>query len=232
VRSFVTKKSGLGKDQFEELARAFSKSPLVASSTLSGVFESTRGFDCIFQASGRSALEHRFAAVRPWLDLALGGAALELLRPWWARKRIARMPNAWYLNVLSVPPRQSVKRHVDATLRKPSQVENAVPEVVSVLYLSVPKRSTGALHLFDGAHAIARINPRENYCVHFAGHLAHEVTVNHDPVSTRISLVIEQYHFEQPALDRLPVFKLESRAGFGAFLELHHGLSASLQRDE
>ena len=37
----------------------------------------------------------------------------------------------------------------------------------------------------------------------------------------RASLVIEQYHFADEALARLPKFKLDSRAGFKAYLTHH-----------
>jgi hypothetical protein len=233
VRPFVFKKSNLSVGQFEAIRQTFSNSPLLGESTLAGPFESSRGFGCTFHSSGRNKFEERFPAVIPWLNISLASHALESLRPWWRSRQFKRIPNAWYLNVLAVPTGTNVARHVDATLRKGAQVDDAVPEVVSVLYLSVPKGKAGALCLFNGGTRVATIEPKENYCVHFEGHLAHEVMSNEVSGTTRLSLVVEQYYFEDEALARLTEFQLESRAGFGAFLKLHQTVpSRGLQLDE
>ena len=64
--------------------------------------------------------------------------------------------------------------------------------------------------------------PEANAVLHFRGDLAHEVCAfEAGPGALRASLVIEQYHFGPDALERLPEFQLESRAGFGAYLKHH-----------
>ncbi len=176
-----------------------------------------------FREEGRSRVIDRFPALSPHFEKVLGAPAVRALTPFWRRK-LTRIPNAWYLNVLLVSSGGTVARHVDATLRKPSGVEDAVPEVVSVLYLTIPSKHGGELALWDGPSAVAKLVPEENAVLHFRGDLAHEVCAFAAPEGLlRASLVIEQYYFAADALSRLPEFSLESRAGFGAFLEHHSG---------
>ena len=179
------------------------------------------GFGVTFRAAGRDQVLERFPSLAPWFDLTLGAPAVRALTPWW-RRRLERIPNAWYLNVLLVSEGGTVARHVDATLRKPAAADEALPEMVSVLYLAVPPARGGELQLWDGPNDLGCISPRANHAVHFRGDLAHEVRAfEAGSGALRASLVIEQYHFEPEALERLPHFQLESRAGFGAFLEHH-----------
>jgi hypothetical protein len=221
VREFWSKRGALPAPQFAALRETFLASPLVGGSTLAGPFEASRGFAVTFRTEGRTRVLDRFAGLAPYFDLVMGEPAIRALTPWWRRK-LTRIPNAWYLNVLLVSPGGTVARHVDATLRKQSGVDTAVPEVVSVLYLTIPSKKGGELRLWSGPNEIARLVPEENAVLHFRGDLAHEVCSFDAPEGVhRASLVIEQYHFEPDALARLPEFQLESRAGFGAFLKHH-----------
>jgi hypothetical protein len=210
--------------QFSALRGSLLASPLVGRSTLAGPFQSSRGFAVIFKEEGRAKLTERFPSLRPYLDSVLGMPAVRSMTPWWVRT-LTRIPNAWYLNVLLVSEGGTVARHVDATLRKPAKESEAVPELVSVLYLSVPKARGGELQLWDGPTPITRVAPKENTLLHFRGDLAHAVNAFEGAANeVRASLVIEQYHFGADALARLPEFKLESRAGFSAFLSHHESL--------
>lgn len=223
VREYRSQKGALPEPQFVALRDALLASPLVGRSTLAGPFQSSRGFAVIFKADGREKVLARFPTLAPWLDAVLGEPSVRALTPWWRRK-LERVPNAWYLNVLLVSEGGTVARHVDATLRKPSGAADAIPELVSVLYLAVPPTRGGELQLWDGPNSVARLSPRENSAVHFRGDLAHEVCAfEAGSGAIRASLVIEQYCFEPDALERLPAFQLDSRAGFSAFLELHSG---------
>ena len=222
MRGFWSKRSALPPAEFTALRETFLASPLVGGSTLAGPFETSRGFGLTFRDQGRARVLERFPALAPHFELVLGAPAIRALTPFW-RRTLKRIPNAWYMNVLLVSPGGgTVARHVDATLRKQSQVDTAVPEVVSVLYLRVPSKTGGELRLWEGPDEIARLVPEENAILHFRGDLAHEVCAFEAPDGgQRASLVIEQYHFEPEALARLPEFQLESRAGFGAFLKHH-----------
>jgi len=92
---------------------------------------------------------------------------------------------------------------------------------VSVLYLELPRRSRGGeLRLWAHSDVIGTHVPVENELVHFRGDLAHEVCP-FEGQGLRASLVMEQYHLEPQAVARLPAFKLDSRAGFGAYLKAH-----------
>jgi 2OG-Fe(II) oxygenase superfamily len=201
------------------LKTALLASPLVGRSTLAGPFQASRGFAVIFREAGRGEVLRHFPSLGPYFERALGRPAVAALTPWWARP--SRVPNAWYLNVLMVSSKGAVSRHVDATLRKVSGDEAAVPEVVSVLYLQLPTVAGGQLALFDGEQWATTVTPRENLCVHFRGDLAHEVRPFDAEGQLRASLVIEQYHLAEPFLARVPDFRLESKAGFGAYLHHH-----------
>lgn len=214
--------SALPSRDFDALRQALLESPLVGRSTLAGPFQTSRGFAVIFRREGVSKVTARFPTLAPWLDRVLGQASVDALTPWFRRRRPA--PNAWYLNVLLVSEGGTVERHVDATLRKLSGDDHALPQVVSVLYLSVPPVPGGELLLWPSAMVPTRIAPKENTGLHFRGDLAHQVApFEGAPGSLRASLVIEQYHLEPTPLAQLPEFKLESRAGFDAFLAHHAG---------
>ena len=222
MREFKSKRGALPAPAFTALRDALLASPLVGSSTLAGPFEASRGFGVTFREEGRERVIERFAALRPHLETVLGAPGARALTPWW-RRTLHRIPNAWYLNVLLVSAGGTVARHVDATLRKPSGVEDAIPELVSVLYLTIPTSTGGELLLWNGSDPIAKLVPEENALVHFRGDLAHQVCPFEGGTAgaLRASLVVEQYHFAPDALARLPEFSLESRAGFGAYLQHH-----------
>lgn len=224
MREYRHRTRALPAPQFSALRDALLSSPLVGASTLGGPFQSSRGFDVIFKAPGRATVLERFPSLAPWFDLTLGAPAVRALTPWW-RRTLEHIPNAWYLNVLCVSEGGSVARHVDTTLRKKSEVDDAVPRMVSVLYLTVPDAPGGELQLWDGPDPVAKLKPMDNASVHFRGDLAHAVRpFTGAPGKIRASLVIEQYCFSDEVLARLPDFQLDSRAGFGAFLEHHAAL--------
>jgi hypothetical protein len=193
--------------EVEAIREPLLESPLVGRSTLGGSFRASRGFAVTFHGSGREQLEARFPYIAPFLAKAISAGR--------------RKPNAWYLNLLLVPPGAGVGRHVDGTLRGPSGDEDAVPKVVSVLYLAAPG---GALVLSRGAKELGRVAPREGTMVHFNGELDHAVEP-FEGEGTRASLVLEQYHFGPAALARLPELKVDSRAGFQAYLDAHARVS-------
>ncbi|MGV3623275.1 MAG: 2OG-Fe(II) oxygenase [Archangium sp.] len=224
MREFRRQKRALPDAEFAALRDSLLASPLVGRSTLAGPFQSSRGFAVIFKREGRERVEGRFPALKAWFDVVLGEPAVRALTPWWTRS-VTRIPNAWYLNVLLVSEGGTVSRHVDATLRKPAGESEAVPELVTVLYLSVPNARGGTLQLWSGPTPVGEVKPLENSSVHFRGDLAHQVNAfDGAKDAVRASLVIEQYHFADDALARLPDFRLESRAGFSAYLEHHQHL--------
>lgn len=223
----VTRRKALPRPEFEALREALLASPLVGRSTLAGPFQSSRGFAVTFRGdAGRQRVEDRFPSVKPWLEAVLGAPATRVMTPFWRRRRpLERVPNAWYLNVLLVSEGGAVAKHLDVTLREPAGVETCAPQMVSVLYLTVPPQVTGgALMLWDGKKPVAMVTPRENTVLHFRGDLSHAVQAfTGAPTGVRASLVIEQYHFDDEALARLPEFQLDSRAGFEAFMKVHEG---------
>ena len=218
-------RAALPPDQLAPIRDALLSSPFVAKTTLNGLFDHSRGFAISFKDAGRAALAQRFPSLANYFSRVLGEPAVRAVQSWWGRLRRhpVVIPNAWYLNLLLVGEGGKVGPHKDGTLANPAGVPGATPEVVSVLYLHVPRRAGGELVLAREGRLKGVVVPSTGGLLHFKGDLLHEVR----PVegvtdgSPRASLVIEQYHFAEDALARLPDFQLDSRAGFGVFLEHH-----------
>ncbi len=223
----ITIDQALSPARVAQLREALLSSPLVSSSTLAGSFRSSRGFAMTFTAEGRAELERRFPALADFLDLAIRGEPGRALLSF--RKRLLTrrlLPNAWYLNLLLLSEGAGVGRHLDGTLREPSGVTNVVPELVSVLYLSVPapavggELSGGELKLWRGRDEVACHSPLVGQLVHFRGDLDHAVQPfsGASPGALRASLVCEQYLLPPAALARLDPLRVQSKAGFEAYL--------------
>jgi hypothetical protein len=229
VSEFVTHRGAMSAAKLEALREALLSSRFVARSPLMGTFQSSRGFALIFTEAGRAKLEERFPFLRDYLALVMDPASSRGLLPWRERllgpRKERRRPNAFYVNLLLLEPGRGVGRHIDATLQEPSGVPGATPEHVSVLYLNVPEGAKGgALVLSRGAQASGQVRPRPGMLVHFRGDLTHEVQpfTGGPEGAQRASLVCEQYAFEPEALARLPEFRIQSKAGFAAYLQEHH----------
>ncbi len=220
MAEWVAQPQALTGEVLSRLGDAVLASPLVSHSPLAGSFKASRGFAITFTTEGLSRVKERFPEWVPFLDLALQAKCTERLRSW--RERLLGKkpaPNAWYLNVLVLNENAAVGRHLDGTLRGPSGDPTAIPLWVSVLYLAVPAGDGGALRLWRGKHAVAHVQPTPGLLLHFRGNLEHEVTALPPAADLRLSVVLEQYHFAPQFLTALPSFKVESRAGFAAFLE-------------
>lgn len=184
------------------------RSPLLGRSTLAGSFRDSDGFAITFSDPGRAELLNRF----PPLEAALAAlAAPDIFLP--------KAINAWYLNLLRLPAGKGVGRHTDGTLRPVVADDSVLPSCVSVLYLVTPPGS-GALELYDGERLVQSIRPTPGAIVHFEGALEHAVLPSD---AERVSLVLEQYALRPSALAKVPAFKLDSRAGFAAYLADHAG---------
>jgi len=228
VSEFVTHRNAMTAAKLEALREALLSSRFVARSPLMGTFQSSRGFALIFTEAGRAKLEERFPFLQDYLALVMDPASSRGLLPWRARllgpRKERRRPNAFYVNLLLLEPGRGVGRHIDATLQEPSGVPGATPERVSVLYLNVPEGvKGGALVLSRGAQPSGEVRPKPGMLVHFRGDLTHEVQpfTGGPEGALRASLVCEQYAFEPEALARLPEFRIQSKAGFAAYLQEH-----------
>ena len=191
-----------------------------------GTFRASRGFAFIFTFEGRAMLEARFPFLSGYLARVLDPTSARGLLPWRERLLGPRqeriLPNAFYLNLLLLDAGTPVGRHIDATLQEPSGVPGATPRHVSVLYLQVPERAKGGeLRLLRNDVLVGEVRPREGLLVHFRGDLQHEVRAFTGGAegAMRASLVCEQYAFAPEALARIPPFRIQSKAGFAAYLE-------------
>jgi hypothetical protein len=225
VPDFRRHRAVLDAGELAAIRAAILASPLLGRSTLAGSFRASRGFAMTFTHEGRASLVHRFPELGRFLQLALVAPDL---RAWPKRLfgRGAAPPNAFFLNVLAIPAGAGVGRHIDGTLQDATGLPELTPVVVSVLYLQVPQGPGGRLRLFAGEQRLASIAPQEGTLVHFNGSLSHDV----EPVpeaagSLRLSIVCEQYVLAPGPLARVPRLRVESKAGFGAYLEDHRARS-------
>ncbi len=228
MSEYVTHRHALAGPRLQVLREALLASRFVARSPLMGTFQASRGFAFIFTEVGRPALLERFPFLADYLALVRDPATTRGLLPWrerlFGRRSQRPSPNAFYLNLLMLESGKGVGRHIDATLQEPSCVEGAVPEHVSVLYLEVPRGTQGGALILSREHRpVGQVRPRPGLLVQFRGDLQHEVQpfTGGEAGARRVSLVCEQYHFAPEALARLPAFRLQSKAGFAAYLDAH-----------
>jgi hypothetical protein len=216
VPPFVVLDHALPAAACAALHDAVTTSGLLGESPLGGTFLATRGFSITFHRARAPDVVARFPALAPFLALVLDEAHTKTVQP---RPLLggAPIPNAFYLNVLVVPPGAAVGRHIDATLGPPSG--RVIPEAVSVLYLDVPTDLRGGeLVLYARDDEVGRIRPATNRSVLFWGALGHEVTTVHAG-QPRTSIVCEQYALAPGVLSVVPEFKLHSRNGFQSVLD-------------
>jgi hypothetical protein len=166
-----------------------------AVNNLNRDFIGTKGFSVVFQRSGISEVERRFPFFKPYLSVALQPTC-----------------NAFYLNPLLLQTGSRVDPHIDRSLRSYCKTIEP-PAIVSVLYVQVPLALTGGeLVLRCHKRQVGCIRPQLNTILYFQGDLTHSVREVTSPVSTRLSLVCEQYSLLETELQEIPEFVIESRA--------------------
>lgn len=234
MSEYVTHRDALTGPRLESLREALLASRFVARSPLMGSFQASKGFAFIFTEAGKATLLERFPFLADYLSLVMEPKTTRGLLPW--RERLfgpspeRLRPNAFYLNLLLLEAGKGVGRHIDATLSDPSGVRNAVPEHVSVLYLTVPSGVRGgSLHLLREDQLVGSVRPRPGLLAQFRGDLQHEVEpfTGGEAGAIRASLVCEQYAFGPEALARIPPFRIQSKAGFAAYLDAHRDREAA-----
>lgn len=207
---------------FATLREGVLSSKLLGDSPLGGTFQATRGFSITFHRDREGDVLARFPFAQPFFALALDGARVRQVQ----RQPLLGGPpvaNAFYVNVLVVPPGAAVGHHVDATLGPANG--SVIPEAVAVLYLDVPDDLRGgALLLWDRDTQVRAIEPRANRFVMFAGRLGHEVT-SVTASRPRVSIVCEQYALSPGVLSAVPALKVHSRSAFQAVLDDVRGRS-------
>ena len=158
-------------------------------------FVGTKGFSLVFQRSGISEVERHFPFFKPYLSVALQPTC-----------------NAFYLNPLLLQTGSRVDKHIDRSLRSYCKTIQP-PDTVSVLYVQVPDVLEGGdLVLHCHKRQVGCIRPQFNTLLFFQGDLTHSVKEVKSPVSTRLSLVCEQYNLLETELEEIPKFAIESRA--------------------
>lgn len=207
---FTLRPHAVPADELRRLSDALTESALVGKSPLTGTFSASRGFSLVFTADGVDEVKRRFPVLSTFLHTVLAPRVREEMVTRWDRllgQSPLPAPNAFYLNLLLLRAGAGVGPHVDATLREESGVDDATPDLVTVLYLRVPSRG-GVLRLREGRSHITDVSPEPGALLCFAGHLTHEVlpveATGQGNDDTRASLVCEQYHLPAAGLARLP----------------------------
>ncbi len=165
-----------------------------AVNNLNRDFVGTRGFSVVFRHEGLDMLARQFPFFLPYLEQALEPGC-----------------NAFYLNPLLMRENSRVDPHIDRSLRSYCKTVEP-PATVSVLYVQVPvELSGGELVLRTPRRQVGQIRPQANTLLHFQGDLTHSVNAL-KTAATRLSLVCEQYILDEPELEQIPVFTIESRS--------------------
>jgi hypothetical protein len=234
AKAFEFQEGFADKAQLQALQAELSSHPLVGPSPLKGSFYQTRGFAITFTRAGIPKLKERFRSLIPFLDATCSKPLAGPKSLWPRRSQAAERATLFYLNLLLVPAGTWVGRHIDATLRGKHGLTEILPRRVSVLWLETPSELEGGkLELFDGTKLLENIQPKEGNLVHFRGDLAHGITpvvMNAEPTAdnlalVRASIVCEQYLLAPEELDLFEPFKVQSKAGFSAFLKDAHARS-------
>ncbi len=195
-RAFELVPHALPVDSVSQMLMAAERSDFAGANPLADSFGGSRGFGVRWRAEAKPAL----LSLIPWIEPFV---AQVMAWPWSAGTMRRPEPNAYYLNLLILPPGVGSGLHVDRTLNG-----EASPEIVSVLYLRVPRSRGGRLVLREHGRPIALIRPEAGNAVHFAGHLTHGVTPVTDSDDARVSLVCEQYHVPDSALAEIPYLEI------------------------
>jgi len=183
-----------------KLAAGIRACPQFTVNNLNRDFVGTRGFSVVFHRSGLPRVAAEFPCFAPFLERALRSDC-----------------NAFYLNPLELRPGSRVDPHIDRSLRAYCK-DIEMPVQVSVLYVEVPAGMRGGeLVLARGQRRLAKIAPRANLLVEFAGDLTHSVErldESLDGGGARLSLVCEQYALLDDELEQVPEYAIESRARY------------------
>ncbi len=213
------------------MREALMASILVGKNVLTGTFEGTRGFSIIFKRDGLPKLRERLPEALPFLDLVLTDQAQQALRSWPGRilgGRYLKSTNAFYFNLLVMPPKSRVTPHVEGTLTTACGLDWHTPVANSVFYLHAPKAGGGQLCVHGKGGHRHTVIPRLGTLAHFRGDLLHEVLPTHaaeagdnsaDFSSQRISLVCEQYRIDPAQLHRVPSYQVDSRGYFDRIMK-------------
>lgn len=181
-------------DYLSELQGQILACPYFAVNNLNRDFVGTKGFSVVFQRSGIGEVERRFPFFKPYLSVALQSTC-----------------NAFYINPLLLMTGSRVDPHIDRSLRSYCKTIQP-PAVVSVLYVQVPPALIGGeLVLHCHKRQVGCIRPQFNTLLYFQGDLTHSVNQVTSPLSTRLSLVCEQYSLSDTELQEIPKFTIESR---------------------
>jgi len=195
-RAFELVPCALPADSVSQMLMAAEQSDFASANPLADSFDGSRGFGVRWRAEAKSAL----LSLIPWIEPFVGQV---MAWPWSAGDMRRPEPNAYYLNLLILPRGVGSGLHVDRTLNG-----EASPEIVSVLYLRVPKSRGGRLVLREHGRPIALIRPEAGSAVHFSGHLTHGVNPVMDSDDARVSLVCEQYRLPDSAIADIPYLEI------------------------
>ena len=197
----------------------------IGPNPLGGTFKATQGIGWTLTTPGFGIIQQRLPTIAVLLEAMGLPHGPTPLRSFWQKLRGYKC-NAFYLNVLVIPPGKAIAPHIDATLRDKAHNHNLLPTCVSVLWLELPGEFDGGqLRLYDQARPITAVAPKVGKIVHFQGHLRHEVTpmklahkLQPGP-ARRISLVCERYRLPEALVQKLKPISPPTHKSFGTYLQ-------------
>jgi hypothetical protein len=226
MRNYLLFDKVLDEDELGSLQEAALGSHHVGNSPLKGTFDGSRGFGLSFRRDALGDVALQFPYLKTFLTRCLSRNESKGL--WTFSEKMERWfcgwgVNAFYLNLLWIPPHKSITAHVDATLNSLLPMQDHLPMMVSVLYVNYPKGATGGeLCILKQEQDIATIKPMPGRLVHFRGDLTHCVRAFEPPndlPQPRISLVLEHYCLPEDILELMPALKTNTPGLFSKALK-------------
>lgn len=189
-RFYAQKPQVFSIEYLEELKAAILNSPYLGNSQLSDNFSGTKGFSVVFKRSGIAQVIQELPYLQSYLEIAL-----------------KKTCNAFYLNPLILESGNEVKPHVDCSISSYDMVMT-IPNLVSVLYVQVPKDIQGGELVLQAQERLLKVIPPEfNTLLYFLGNLTHSVKPFYS-LQPRISLICEQYNLEPARLNSIPELEI------------------------
>jgi len=171
------------------LAKRLLDSALTEKNRLSSAFEGSAGFQAVFRRDGLNEFCTSLPMLVPFFEVAATPAG-----------------DAFFINALIVCDGVEVKPHLDCSL-DPFLPSHTAPEMVSVLYVQVPKDLRGGTLQLYGHGEVSEITPSVGLLVQFCGDTAHAISEVRTS-SERISVILEEFQLGESLLGSIPKFSI------------------------
>jgi hypothetical protein len=191
---FLVQPDTLSASEAAAIGEPLSDGALMGTKALSESFAGSHGFAVRLHDAARPVLARLLPCTEMLFDRVVTRS------PAFAS---GALPNAYYINVLAIPPGGGAGLHRDCSL---DGVRSA--DWVSIAYLRGRPAPRGRLFLKRDLWPVGFVHPSPGMAVHFRGDLAHGVTDTAVTDDMRLSFVCEQYRLPADALARVPFLEV------------------------